>query len=241
MEIQQYNRHATDTSLLKGLLISLIMLVSCGNHSEKTNDVQKMQSDSIASTDNTKDSYLCDSLHQVGLPQTAKFEDGNDEFAIFINKDKKAKYDEEAYVTSLYVYNYKSKQLSKLLTTTEPDGYGWYKPSGENAVKCALSDIHAIYSAHLFPYAKKLLVSGCFDMRNDFSYIIDLDKKSVLCLPTNSGFVGFTLEEGYVIMQSYAYNTGVDENGDPKGGRHTVLSVFDENGIFIRSLDLEIK
>ena len=58
-------------------------------------------------------------------------------------------------------------------------------------------------------------------------------------LPTNSGFVGFTSEEGYVVMQSYAYNIGLDEEGEPKGGRHTVLSVFDENGKFIRSMDLE--
>ena len=41
------------------------------------------------------------------------------------------------------------------------------------------------------------------------------------------------------IMRSCAYSTGLDDEGEHKGERHTVLSVFDENGKFIRSLDLE--
>ena len=174
-----------------------------------------------------------------GLPRTARMADKSEEFAIFLNDDKKAEFDEDAFIVSLYVYNYKTRQLTKLLTTTEPEGYKWYSPAGENASKCLLTDIHSIYYARLFPYAEKLLVTGCFDSRNEFSYIIDLNDKSAMLLPTNSGFVGFTSEEGYVVMQSYAYNTGLDEEGEPKGGRHTVLSVFDENGKFIRSLDLE--
>ena len=186
-------------------------------------------------------SSLQDSLYQVGLPRTARMTDKSDEFAIFLNDDKKAEYDEDAFIVSMYVYNYKTRQLTKLLTTTEPEGYKWYNPDGENASKCLLTDIHSIYYTRLFPYAEKLLVTGCFDSRNEFSYIIDLNDKSAMFLPTNSGFIGFTSEEGYAVMQSYAYNSGVDENGELKGGRHTILSVFDENGIFIRSLDLERK
>ena len=203
-----------------------------------TNDTTT-QSPSTIDGQKLLSSSLQDSLYQVGLPRTARITDRSEEFAIFLNEDKKAEFDEDAYIVSLYVYDYKTRQLTKLLTTTEPEGYKWYTPAGENATKCSLNDIHSIYYARLFPFAKKLLVTGCFDSRNEFSYIIDLDDKSVLLLPTNSGFVGFTSEEGYVVMQSYAYNSGVDENGDIKGGRHTVLSVFDENGKFIRSLDLE--
>jgi len=203
------------------------------------NDSTNIQSPSSIDGQKSLSSSLQDSLYQVGLPRTARITDRSEEFAIFLNEDKKAEFDEDAYIVSLYVYDYKTRQLTKLLTTTEPEDYKWYNQAGENATKCSLNDIHSIYYARLFPFARKLLVTGCFDSRNEFSYIIDLDDKSVLLLPTNSGFVGFTSEEGYVVMQSYAYNSGVDENGDIKGGRHTVLSVFDENGKFIRSLDLE--
>lgn len=65
-----------------------------------------------------------------------------------------------------------------------------------------------------------------------------MDDKSVLFLPTNGGLIGFTMEEGYAIMQSYKYNEALDEEGVPLGGRHTLLSVFDENGRNIKSLEL---
>lgn len=231
-----FEKGIKSTNLLIAMLF-LIMFLACGNYSKQANDNTTALSDST----NTH-SIGCspmDSLYKAGLPRTARLEDSNENFSIFLNNDKKAEYDEEAFTTSLFVFCKKDKRLSKLLTTTEPEGYGWHKPVGENAIIVTLADIHAIYRARLFPYANKLLICGCFDMRNDFSYIIDLDDKSVLCLPTNNGLVGFTLEEGYAIMQSYAYNTGLDENGEPKGGRHTVLSVFDDKGILIRSLDLE--
>ena len=206
---------------------------------EIDNDSTNTQSTFPIEVQRAGESSLLDSLYQEGLPRTARMADKSEEFAIFLNDDKKAEFDEDAFIVSLYVYNYKTRQLTKLLTTTEPEGYKWYNPAGENASKCLLTDIHSIYYARLFPYAEKLLVTGCFDSRNEFSYIIDLNDKRAMLLPTNSGFVGFTSEEGYVVMQSYAYNTGLDEEGEPKGGRHTVLSVFDENGKFIRSLDLE--
>jgi len=224
------------------LLLSCIFVVAC-NRPEKstgtiTNGSTTLNSTSINGKKSVSSSLL-DSLYQEGLPRTARMTDKSEEFAVFLNDDKKAGYDEDAFIVSLYVYNYKTRQLTKLLTTTEPEGYKWFNPVGKNASECLLTDIHSIYYARLFPYANKLLVTGCFDSRNEFSYIIDLDDKSAMLLPTNSGFVGFTSEEGYVVMQSYAYNSGVDENGEPKGGRHSVLSVFDENGTFIRSMDLE--
>ena len=180
-----------------------------------------------------------DSLYQIGLPRTATLEDYNDNYLIFLNHDKKAEYDEDAFITSLYVFDNNTKQLTKLLTTTEPKQYSWVMSAGEQSVMCSLSDIHAIYEARLFPNARKVLVSGIFDMRNSLSYIINLDDKSVLFLPTNGGLVGFTMEEGYAIMQSYKYNGKLDEEGVPLGGRHTLLSIFDDNGYIIKSLDLE--
>ena len=180
-----------------------------------------------------------DSVRPNGLPTTARLADSGDNLSVYLNDDKKAEYDEDAYTTSLYIYDHKTKDLTKLLTTTEPEGYSWIKETGKDAVRCSLADIHAIYEARLFPYDRKLLVCGCFDMRNVFSFIIDIETKDVLCLPTNGGLLGFTSEEGFAVMQSYEYNTGVDEEGEFLCGRHTLISVFDENGRFVRSMSLE--
>ena len=225
--------------VLLGLLLFSLGFVACENRNIKVHKetIDETNADNVV--DNGLSQFSLDSLYQIGLPQTAKLEDYNNDYLIFLNHDKKAEYDEDAFISSLYVFDNKTKQLSKLLTTTEPKQYSWVMPAGEQSEKCKLSDIHAIYEARLFPYAKKIIVSGIFDMRNSLSYIIDLDDKSVLFLPTNGGLVGFTMEEGYAIMQSYKYNEALDEEGVPMGGRHTLLSVFDDNGEIIKSLDLE--
>jgi hypothetical protein len=44
--------------------------------------------------------------------------------------------------------------------------------------------------------------------------------------------------EGWHMIQWFD-NTGIDENGEAKGGRHTVVSVFDSNGNFINSMSME--
>ncbi|WP_294745213.1 hypothetical protein [uncultured Prevotella sp.] len=224
--------------VLLGLLLFSLGFVACENRNIKVHKetIDKTNAGDIAG--NELSQLSLDSLYQIGLPQTAKLEDYNDDYLVFLNHDKKAEYDEDAFISSLYVFDNKTKQLSKLLTTTEPKQYSWVMPAGDKSEKCKISDIHAIYEARLFPYAKKVIISGVFDMRNSLSYIIDLDDKSVLFLPTNGGLVGFTMEEGYAIMQSYKYNEALDEEGVPLGGRHTLLSVFDENGRNIKSLDL---
>ena len=225
--------------VLFGLLLFSLEFVACDNRNVKAyeENVGKTNVGDIVCSGLSQS--LLDSLHQTGLPLTAKLEDYNDNYLVFLNNDQKADYDEDSFITSLYVFDKECKILSKLLTTTEPKQFCWSMQVGEKSEKCNISDIHAIYEARLFPNARKVLVSGIFDMRNSLSYIINLEDKSVIFLPTNGGLVGFTMEEGYAIMQSYKYNEKLDKEGIPLGGRHTLLSVFDENGNAIKSLDLE--
>lgn len=227
--------------VLFGLLLFSFELVACENRNVKAYEETVGKANVGETVYSVLPPSFLDSLYQIGLPQTAKLEDSNDNYLVFLNNDKKADYDEESFITSMYVFDNETKQLSKLLTTTEPKQFSWNMQAGEKSEKCDISDIHAIYEARLFPNARKVLVSGIFDMRNSLSYIINLDDKSVLFLPTNGGLVGFTMEEGYAIMQSYKYNEKLDEEGVPLGGRHTLLSIFDDNGYIIKSLDLEQK
>lgn len=224
---------------LFGLLLFSLEFVACENRNVKAYEENVGKTNIDKSVCSGLSQSLLDSLYQKVLPRTAKLEDYNDNYLIFLNNDKKAEYDEDSFITSLYVFDIKAKHLSKLLTTTEPKQFCWSMQVGEKSEKCNISDIHAIYEARLFPNARKVLVSGIFDMRNSLSYIINLEDKSVIFLPTNGGLVGFTMEEGYAIMQSYKYNEKLDKEGIPLGGRHTLLSVFDENGNAKKSLDLE--
>ena len=214
------------------IIFILGLFFSCSNNKEnKKTDVQPPIL--------TDCGVPLDSLYQIGLPRSAKLGDSSQDISVFLNDDKKANYDDDAYTTSIYIYDHQKKTLSKLLTTTEPDGYTWYRAAGGKAIECSLSDIHAISEARIFPYSKKLLVSGVYDMRNVYSYIIDIDTKSVFCLPTNSGLIGFTSEEGFAVMQSYEYNTGLTEEGDPVGGRHSLITIFSDDGKCLQTLSLE--
>ena len=91
------------------VLLFLVMLCACGNTCKNTTG------ESAAQTDSTTSALPLDSLYQAGLPRTAKLADSNDSLSVFLNNDKKAKYDEEAYITSVYVFDNKTKKLEKLL------------------------------------------------------------------------------------------------------------------------------
>ena len=83
-------------------------------------------------------------------------------------------------------------------------------------------------------YPLQLIVAGCPDMRNEFSYFIDVDKRKAWYVPANQGYIGSTSEEGYMIFQSYRYVSDPDI-----AGRYTFLQIFDETGNMVDSLDLE--
>ena len=80
----------------------------------------------------------------------------------------------------------------------------------------------------------QLIVEGCPDMRNEFSYFIDVPSRQAWYVPANQGYIGSTLQEGYMIFQSYRYVSDPDI-----AGRYTFLQLFDETGNMVDSLDLE--
>ena len=184
-------------------------------------------------------SSLKDSLYQMGLPKTAVLTDADYDLLVYINIDKKPTEEFDSTISSLYVFDMTQRKLSKLFTTTLATDFSWYKPHSTACTDCQLTDIHAAFDAKIVPYHRKIVVDGCFDFRNTFSYLIDLETLSVKLFPTNAGLCGFTHEEGYIVMNSYAYNTALLEDGTPAGGRHTVLSIFDENGGLLKMIDLE--
>ena len=79
----------------------------------------------------------------------------------------------------------------------------------------------------------KLLVEGCCDYRNVESFIVELGKKDVIYLPTNRGFIGFSEENQFLIMQSYEYY--------PCGGRYNRIEAFDCEGKRICSMDAKLE
>ncbi|MBD5318051.1 MAG: hypothetical protein HDS09_02125 [Bacteroides sp.] len=135
---------------------------------------------------------------------------------------------------SLILKNKSTGMKSEILRTVYSDCHSWYIPDGTSFVEVPVDSIMAL--SNVFIWSEKplqIIVEGCPDMRNKFSYFIDVSARKAWWIPANSGFIGGT-EEGLMIFRSYRYVS------DPEiGGRFTFLQIFNEDGDMVDSLSLE--
>lgn len=137
-------------------------------------------------------------------------------------------------VSILWMEKKSSGEKTEILRTVRPDWFCWYIPDGSEFFEVPIDSIFALSSAYIWhENPLEIIIEGCPDMRNQFSYFIDVPSRKAYWIPANSGFIGGT-EEGYMIFRSYRYVS------DPEiAGRYTFLQVFDETGEMVDSLDLE--
>lgn len=173
-----------------------------------------------------------------GIPSTAYSACENDDYIVFLNEEAKEDSIEGLPAirqVSLWTYNKKTKSGKKVLLSHPDIGGCWYF-SMKDAIRVPLDSIPTINRVTILSWPDeplKLLVEGCHDYRNMYSYIIDADSAEALLLPTNSGMVGISTEDGLLIMQSYAY---YDE-----GGRYNVIEAFDDKGNRVSSMEAKIQ
>lgn len=86
-----------------------------------------------------------------------------------------------------------------------------------------------------FPFEDSLtVVNGSKDeLGPTFSFIVNLNVRKVILLPSNRGCIGFTSEEGLPICLSYRHHA----NGEP--GRFSVVSVYDEKGKLVKEMSFD--
>lgn len=140
----------------------------------------------------------------------------------------------DAPISRLWIRNRSDSIERVLLTTVKLTGASWYVADAERFIEVPIDSITAVHRVYIFNEKPlQLIVQGCPDQRNEYSYFIDVDKKKAWYVPANSGYVGGT-EEGYMIFRSYRYVSAPDI-----GGRYTFLQIFDEDGVMVDSLNLE--
>lgn len=168
-----------------------------------------------------------------GIPIKAQFADENDYYEVYVNEEIPAKDWMDVAKVSIWLYNKSTKKSSKLLTTVKPESFWWYQSDGEQGFNYPIDSITAVHK--IIPVDSTILiVEGCPDNRNLFSYIIDIPERKATYIPCNSGIVGFTSEEGLIIGQSYRYVSDPDI-----AGRYSYIQVFDWDGNQVAALDLE--
>lgn len=159
----------------------------------------------------------------------------NDSIAVLYQVVDSAKDEYDIPEVAIWIKNKTTEEETKLYQTIRPDWHCWYMGDGNKFYSVPIDSI--LVTSRVWIYNNdplQLIVEGCPDMRNEFSYFIDVPTRKAWYIPANQGYVGKTSEEGYMIFQSYRYVSDPDI-----AGRYTFLQLFDETGNMVDSLDLE--
>lgn len=171
------------------------------------------------------------SLKPVELPATAVLQDEQLGYKVWINEDKKPE-GENYGVYTVYYSQPESEKVYRLLTTN-PDlsvvNYEYWPTN--NFAYTDIDKVVAADNAKIVPLEFNqvgVILSGCPDARNEFSYLIricwNFDPDTADWLPANSGFCGLDDDNNFKLM-SYQY----DDNG-----RYNVMRYFTRLGQFVR-------
>ena len=160
------------------------------------------------------------------IPKTATVVAEDDNVVVYLNKED----DSETPQKSLWI-RYKETNEEKRLLFTHPHAKADWQQFTQS-VRILADSIQTIGRVTIVSSFNNnpvvLLIEGSSDHRNIDSFIITDTSKEAIGLPTSSGLVGITQEEGLLIMESYEYYKG--------GGRYSKIEVFDLDGNKIDSM-----
>lgn len=160
------------------------------------------------------------------IPKTASVAAEDDIVTIFLNRED----GNEIPQVSLWIH-YKETNEEKRILVTHPNARGDWQQFTES-VRVPVDSIPSIGCVTILSSWKNepiaLLVEGCPDHRNIYSFIVKDNSDEAIGLPTSSGLVGIAREEGLLVMESYGYYGG--------GGRFSIIEAFDLEGNRIDSM-----
>ena len=146
-----------------------------------------------------------------------------------VNEEEEPSEDNLAGRYTVWVADERWETLRKVLTTNPTASAPWDQMTGKNADGVEVP-IHLIATASSASYASedlsKIVVEGCPDGRNTWTYIIDLIKHTAIQLPSTEGVQEIDMDKGEIIAASYGYY--------PEGGRYTVNKAYSLEGKFLR-------
>lgn len=159
----------------------------------------------------------------------------NDSVAVLCQVVDSAKDEYDIPEVAIWIKNKTSGEKTKLYKTVRPDWYAWYMADGNNFCPISIDSIYVTDMVTIYNNDPlQLIVEGCLDMRNEFSYFIDVPSRRAWYVPANGGYVGCIAVEHCMIFQSYRYVSDPD-----RAGRYTFLQIYDYNGVMVDTLNLE--
>ena len=163
------------------------------------------------------------------IPETADRQDSYFQYAVYVNIEQEpSEYDLEG-IYSVWWADERSGTAIKVLTTNPIADGNWDKMSKENhdAVDVPMHLIATASQAYLAPGdVSKIIVEGCPDARNIWTYIIDTRTNTAKQLPSTEGVQELNWDNKEIIVASYGYY--------PEGGRYTYSEAYSLDGKFLR-------
>ena len=159
------------------------------------------------------------------LPETAVLAAENADHAIYFDQLAAPAEDELAGVVSVWYKDKRTNEACILFSTNANAEPVWGKMKN-GSVAVELSNIAAADKAVFIPGADHLvIIEGCPDGRNVWTYIIDLKKRTAKQLQATEGLLGIDAECRQIRLSDYRYH--------PEGGRYSVEKVFTYDGTFV--------
>lgn len=222
--------------IMLSLSISLIIILGgChtkneSNKDEEQQNVTPTADGTLSASDATPTSVNDDGILDISeMPSTAKRLNNHFQYAVYTNEERVMEDFDNAIVYSIWLADERTGTVRKICETNPKAEAQWEKMSDEQAdgVAVALDQIASAEKAWIAPGdVSKVIVQGCPDGRNEWTYIIDTDAKTAIQLPSTEGVASLDWEKKEIIVASYGYHS--------EGGRYTFLSAYDNNGKFLR-------
>ena len=163
------------------------------------------------------------------IPETAKRIASSFATAVYISTDSITDDPIYPYIRSIWIAD-EQVETARLICTTNPKAEAqWDKMSAidANAVEVPIDMIAVADTAILFPGdASYIIVEGCPDGRNVWTYIIDTETNTAKQFPSTSGLAPKNWKRGEVVLNSYGYYE--------EGGRYSFKCAYDCHGKFLR-------
>ena len=191
------------------------------------NALQSVPNDSIVQGEECKGSEM-EGLNISELPQTAKLQSKQGDYELYVNVEQAPNEDDITGVYSVWLAD-RSKNIVRRIVLTNPSAAPvWEEMSAKNGG--VVVPMHEIAAAERAMFAskdcKRIVVEGCPDARNIWTYIIDLDTRTVMQLPGTEGVQDINQDKGEIILASYGYYE--------EGGRYKYQKAYSLDGKFLR-------
>ena len=225
------------------VLLTGSLLFSCtGNKNSnegESNDSVKNEffsasNDSIASSQESDDTEMQgvftseETLNISELPKTAQLQAKKGNYELYVNVEQEANEDDITGVYSVWLADRGKNVVRRILITNPMAAPVWEEMNEKKSgVEVPMDQIAAAERAMFASKdGKRIVVEGCPDARNIWTYIINLDTQTAMQLPGTEGVQDINLDKGEIILASYGYYE--------EGGRYTYQKAYSLDGKYLR-------